>query len=129
MNTEFGFLRITTAVPRVTVADPVANADAILKMLKQNKSSDVVVFPELAVSAYCCGDLFHHKSLLDSVLQQIERIAAEAPVKGQVVMLGAPIVHGDALYNCVVVINDGKVVGVVPKQFLPPDGFHRVARA
>jgi len=119
MNTEFGFLRITTAVPRVTVADPVLNTDAILKMLRQHKSSDVVVFPELAVSSYCCGDLFHHKSLLDGVLQQIERIASEAPVKGQVVMVGAPISHGDALYNCVVVINDGKVVGVVPKQFLP----------
>jgi len=119
MNTEFGFVRITTAVPRVTVADPEANATEILELLNDHTDSDVVVFPELCVSAYSCGDLFHHQSLLGASARQIERIARDAPNPEQLVIVGAPLAHRGALFNCAVVINSAKVIGVVPKQFIP----------
>jgi len=119
MHTEFGYLRISAAVPRVAVADPVANTDEILRVLSGLPDSDLVVFPELSVSAYSCADLFLQQALLNSTLRQLERLAHEAPNKRQLILVGAPIALGSALYNCVVAINDGRILGVVPKQFLP----------
>lgn len=119
MNTTYGFVRVSTVVPRVTVADPVANTDEILRQLHEVADSDVVIFPELAITAYTCGDLFHQKRLLDETLVQLERLARDAPNPAQLIFVGAPLVQRGALYNCCVAINDGRIIGVVPKQFLP----------
>lgn len=119
MNGRYGFVRVSTVVPRVSVADPVANTDEILRLLHQVQDSDVVVLPELAISSYTCGDLFHQQRLLDECLQQIERLARSAPNPAQLILVGAPITVGSSLYNCCVAINDGRIIGVVPKQFLP----------
>ncbi|MBX2884922.1 MAG: NAD(+) synthase [Granulosicoccus sp.] len=119
MNTTYGFIRVSTVVPRVTVADPVANTDEILRQLHEVEDSDVVLFPELSITAYTCGDLFHQKRLLDETLTQIERLARDAPNQAQLILVGAPLVQRGALYNCCVAINGGRVIGVVPKQFLP----------
>jgi len=119
MNTTHGFVRVSTAVPRVTVADPVANTTEILRQLGELVDSDVVVFPELAISSYTCGDLFHQKRLLDETAEQLDRLAQDAPNPKQLILVGAPIRHQEGLYNCCVAINGGKIIGVVPKQFLP----------
>jgi len=119
MNSSYGFVRVSAVVPRVSVADPAANADEMLRQLHELSDSDVVVFPELALTAYTCGDLFHQKRLLDEALIQLERLAREAPNPAQLILLGAPIAHQGALYNCCIAVNDGRVIGVVPKQFLP----------
>lgn len=119
MNTTFGFIRVSTVVPRVTVADPAANTDEILRQLHEVADSDVVLFPELSITAYTCGDLFHQKRLQDETLLQLERLAREAPNPAQLILVGAPLVQRGALYNCCVAINDGRIIGVVPKQFLP----------
>ncbi|MBX2825203.1 MAG: NAD(+) synthase [Gammaproteobacteria bacterium] len=119
MNTTHGFVRVSTAVPRVAVADPVYNTSQILELLSDLADSDVVVFPELAVSAYTCGDLFHQKRLLDETAEQLERIAREAANPKQLILVGAPLRHQEGLYNCCVAINNRRIIGVVPKQFLP----------
>lgn len=114
-----GFVRVSAAVPKVSVGDPVANTTEMLSMLNDMTDADVVVFPELGVSAYSCGDLFHQSQLLSQTLAQIDRLAKEMPRAEQVIMVGAPIAVGNALYNCAVVINNHAIVGIVPKQFLP----------
>lgn len=119
MNSTFGFVRISTAVPRVSVADPVANTSEMLSVLDGLPDSDIVVFPELSISSYSCGQLFHHQALLNSVEEQLQRLAKEAPVKNQLVIVGAPLRSGSALYNCSVAINNGDIIGVTPKQFIP----------
>jgi len=119
MNSKFGFVRISTAVPRVTVADPVANTTEILSMLEGLPDSDIVVFPELCISSYTCGQLFHQQALLESTEAQLKRLANEAPNKNQLVIVGAPLRSASALYNCSVVINNGKILAATPKQFVP----------
>jgi len=79
MNTQFGFVRVSAAIPRVSVADPVANTTEILSVLDGLPDSDIVVFPELAISSYSCGQLFHQQALLDATETQLHRIANDAP--------------------------------------------------
>jgi len=119
MNTQFGFVRISTAVPKVSVANPVANTSEILSMLEGLPDSDVVLFPELCISAYSCGQLFHQQALLDATETQLQRLANDAPNKQQLIIVGAPLRCGPALYNCSVVINNGEIIGATPKQFIP----------
>lgn len=119
MHSRFGYVRVTCAVPRVSVGDPEANSNEILSILAKTRDADIVVFPELCVSGYSCADLFHQRQLLDSTLVQIEHIARCMPNPRQLVVLGAPVARHGALYNCAIVLNEGKVIGVAPKQFIP----------
>jgi len=119
MNRQFGLVRVSTAVPRVSVADPAANTTEILSMLDGLPDSDIVVFPELSISSYSCGQLFHQQALLDETEIQLRRLANDAPNKKQLIIVGAPLRSGTALYNCSVVINNGKIIGATPKQFVP----------
>jgi len=124
MNTEYGIVRVSSAVLRVAVADPQANTTEILRVLSgeinsEVTSSDIVVFPELCISGYSCGDLFHQQRLLHECLVQLDRLAKTAPNQQQLILVGIPLKCGNALYNCVAAINDGRIIGVVPKQFLP----------
>ena len=119
MNTQFGFVRVTTAVPKVVVGDPAANTREILTMLDGLPDSDIIVFPELCITSYSCGQLFHQTELLNATETQLCRLAAEAPKKKQLIIVGAPLRLGTALYNCSVLINDGKIIGITPKQFIP----------
>ena len=119
MNTQFGFVRISTAVPEVSVADPVANTTEILNVLEGLPDSDIVVFPELCISGYSCGQLFHQQALLDATEKQLQRLANDAPNKQQLIIVGAPLRCGAALYNCSVIINNGLIIGATPKQFVP----------
>ncbi len=119
MNRQFGLVRISAAVPKVTVADPAANTTEMLNILAGLPDSDIVVFPELCVSSYTCGQLFHQQALLDATEIQLHRLATDAPNKNQLIIVGAPLRCGTALYNCSVVINNGQIIGATPKQFVP----------
>ncbi len=119
MNSQYGFVRVSTAVPKVSVADPATNVTEMLSMLEGLPDSDVVVFPELAVSSYSCGQLFHQQALLDAVEEQLQRLASDTPHLHQLIIVGAPLRCGSALYNCSVVINNGQIIGATPKQFVP----------
>ena len=110
---------VAAAAPEVSVADPAANVDAILRVLDPLGDADAVVLPELAVTGYTCEDLFTQAALLDAAVEQVLRLAEEAPHASQLVAVGLPLAVGNHLYNAAALINGGRVIGVVPKQHLP----------
>lgn len=115
------FFRVAAAVPKVTVADPAANADSIIDLIRQldAKGTDLAVFPELCVTAYTCGDLFHSSLLLDAADAALKRIAEATAGLHTVAVVGAPIRHNNALYNCGVAVGNGRILMIVPKTYLP----------
>jgi NAD+ synthase (glutamine-hydrolysing) len=116
---QYGFVRITCASPRTTVADPAANAAEIIHLLTQAADSDVVVFPELCVTSYTCADLFGQSVLLQAGIQAVRQIARATAGRSQLVVVGAPIPVGNSVFNCAAVLCDGAIRGIVPKQHLP----------
>jgi NAD+ synthase (glutamine-hydrolysing) len=116
---HYGFVRITCASLRTAVANPEANAAEIIRVLKQVPGSDFVLFPELSVTGYTCGDLFSQSSLLDAGVRSTRRIAEATAGRRQLVVVGAPVPVSNSLFNCAVVISAGAILGVVPKQFIP----------
>lgn len=116
-----GFVRVAAATPVVHVADPAANADEHERLIRQagEKGVDLLVFPELSLSAYAIDDLHMQAALLEEVERQIARLAEVADEAGVAAVIGAPVRNGDALFNCAVVLGGGEVLGVVPKTYLP----------
>ncbi len=118
---EHGYIRVAAAIPSVRVADCKFNVDAIIGLMRKaaERKARIVVFPELCVTAYTCGDLFLQPELLraaDRELRRIVEYSAEAPVTA---IVGLPVAAGNAIYNCAAVVSQGEIVGVVPKSFIP----------
>ncbi len=116
-----GFVRVAAATPVVHIADPAANAEEHERLIRQagEQGVDLLVFPELSLSAYAIDDLHMQAALLEEVERQIARLAQVADEAGVIAVIGAPIRNGDALFNCAVVLGGGEVLGVVPKTYLP----------
>lgn len=116
-----GFLRVMAASPSVSVADICANIDNILAVIGDSlrSSVDLLVLPELCVTGYTCGDLFHNFKLLDEVEDALCRIASATIGSAVTAIVGAPILFEGQLYNCGVAINNGEVVAAIPKTYLP----------
>jgi NAD+ synthase (glutamine-hydrolysing) len=119
MNERFGLVRVTCARTRTIVADPNANGDAIIQVLEHVADSDVVLFPELCLTGYTCADLFGQAALLETAAQAARRVASATAGRAQLVVVGLPVPAGNSLYNCALVIADGEILGIVPKQFIP----------
>jgi NAD+ synthase (glutamine-hydrolysing) len=115
---QFGFARIAVCSPRVAVANPQKNADHIISMLAEVISAEVVVFPELCITGYTCGDLFRQSKLLLAAEKAVADIARHAPAD-QLIFVGAPIAVGNELFNCAIAICQGRVQGIVPKINIP----------
>ncbi len=115
------FVRIAACVPRLAVADPGFNAAETLALLKggDERSVGLMVFPELGLSAYAIDDLLLQDALLDAVQAELKGLVEASRKLFPVFCVGAPLQHDGRLYNCAVVIHRGKVLGVVPKSFLP----------
>ena len=116
-----GFVRVVAATPVVHPADPKANADEHIRLIEQaaEQGVDLIVFPELSLSGYALDDLLMQDALLNEVERQIERVANANEGAAITVVAGAPIRHAERLYNCAVVMAEGRVIGVVPKTYLP----------
>jgi NAD+ synthase (glutamine-hydrolysing) len=116
-----GFARVAACVTVSTVADPAANAAAILAAARacHDKSVAIAVFPELCLSGYAIEDLVVQEALLDSVESELVAIAEASAELMPVLVIGAPLRFGARLYNCAVVIHRGTILGVVPKSYLP----------
>jgi len=116
-----GFVRIAAAVPTIAVADPAANAETTLDLVRKaaEDGAALVVFPELGISAYAIDDLFLQTALLDSVEAALARIARESRDLTPVIVVGAPLRSRGRLFNCAVAIHGGEILGAVPKTFLP----------
>jgi NAD+ synthase (glutamine-hydrolysing) len=115
------FIRVGAAAPRVTVGDPAANAEAILSLAEEadDAKAALVVFPELCLSAYAIDDLLHQEALLNAVEHQLTTLAEASKALFPVLLIGAPLRHGGRLYNTAVAVHRGRILGVVPKAFLP----------
>lgn len=116
-----GMLRVAACTPSVHIADPAANARAILEIARKGEAegADLLVFPELCVSAYAIDDLFLQDALLDAVEAALLEIATASRELSGVLVVGAPVRRNGMLYNCAIVIASGRILGVIPKSFLP----------
>jgi NAD+ synthase (glutamine-hydrolysing) len=116
-----GFVRVAAATPLVATADPAANAAATIALAEQGDRDgvDLIVFPELGLSSYAIDDLHLQDALLDAVERAIGSVAAATTSLSPVLLVGAPLRRNGRLYNCAVAIARGRVLGVVPKLFLP----------
>jgi NAD+ synthase (glutamine-hydrolysing) len=116
-----GFARVAACTMPVTIADPAANARAILEQARglHEDGVAVAVFPELSLTGYSVEDLFLQDRLLEGVEAAIADLAAGTADLRPVLVVGAPLVHGTRVVNCAVVVHGGRVLGVAPKSYLP----------
>ncbi len=116
-----GFLRAAAASIPVAVADPRRNAAACCARIDQahRASAALLVLPELCVTGYTCGDLFLSALLLDAAEEALLNICAHTQNCDPVVVLGVPLRAGGKLYNCAAVLHRGRILGIVPKTWLP----------
>ena len=121
---EFGFLRLCAATPSCRVANVPYNASAILAQYHEaaKAGSALVVFPELCLTGYTAGDLFLQSTLQRGALAGLSSILEGSRELDTVAVVGLPLVKNGTLYNCAVVIQRGRVLGVVPKQNIPNYG-------
>lgn len=115
----YDFIRVGAACPKILPGDVDFNFGNIAEMARTaaEKQCDIVVFPEFSLTGYTCGDLFFQKCLLEGVKGALKKLAEER-LPG-ITVVGAPIPVNGQLYNAAVVITGGKIVGIVPKTFLP----------
>lgn len=116
---DWGFVRVTAASHPTHVANPAANADSAIEALQAYQSSSVVVFGELSLSGYTCGDLFAQEALLNGCIEALARVANATRSSDQIVAVGLPLTVADRLYNTAALIHRGRIVALVPKQYLP----------
>ncbi|NYG06874.1 NAD+ synthase (glutamine-hydrolyzing) [Phycicoccus badiiscoriae] len=116
-----GFARVAACTLPVSAGDPARNAGAVIEQVRLHHADGVAValFPELSLSGYAIDDLLLQDVLLDEVDRAVVTVAAATRTLLPVVVVGAPLRHGNRLFNCAVVIHRGEVLGVVPKSTLP----------
>ena len=119
-----GFLKVCAASPRVTVGGVQQNSENALREIQvaAEKNVKVLVFPELYLSGYTCGDLFLQKALTDACLQALETLCEKTAKFDMVICIGLPLRVNTRLYNCAAVLYKGKVLGFVPKTYIPNYG-------
>lgn len=118
---EFGFIKVAAATPKIKVADPQYNITQIEKLISaaNAKGAVVLVFPELCITGYTCGDLFGQKLLLDKSLDCLGQLLKNTKDTRLTALVGLPVIIADRLYNCAAVIQQGRILGLVPKMYLP----------
>ncbi len=116
---DWGFVRVTAVCQPTQVADPFANTKAAIALLKQHSQSNIVLFGELSLTGYSCGDLFSQDLLIESALTALKLLAEATVDSDQLVIVGLPIRVADKLYNAAAVVEQGEVLAIVPKQYLP----------
>ncbi len=116
---RFGFVRVTAASIRTTIANPTANVLEVIRVLEQLPDSDIVLFPELCLTGYTCADLFGQSALIEGALRALDQLAQATTSRPQLVVVGLPVPLGNCLYNAAAAISRGKILGAVPKQNLP----------
>lgn len=118
------FARVAVASPRCRIADPAFNVAQTLQLAREAAGQGAVLaaFPELGLSAYTCDDLFHQRALLDGCLDGLASIVEASASLPLALVVGLPLRVNHQLFNCAAVVANGRVLGVVPKSFLPNYG-------
>ena len=117
----FGYYRLASAVPQLRVADVDYNVDQLMDGFRKaaEQKAAAVVFPELSITGYSCGDLFFQPRLREAALDGLRRFAEATEGSGTIAVAGLPFLHEDALYNTAAVIQSGRVLALIPKTVLP----------
>ncbi len=113
-----GFYRIAAAAPRLHLGDPAANAKELVRLAKDAAKNGVaaIVFPELCLTGYTCGDMFFRDELLAAANEAAENFAAKTANLPLVSIVGLPVAEGPAIYNAAAVVHGGKIAGIVRKR-------------
>ena len=116
-----GFARVAAVTLPVHLADPAANAAAVIEQARacHDDHVAVAVFPELCLTGYSVDDLFLQDTLLEGVQEAVAEIVAASADLMTALVIGAPVVQGNRVYNCAIVVHRGSVLGVAPKSYLP----------
>lgn len=118
---ELGFIRVGAIVNKLFLANPLKNAEEIIKEIKKAKKLGVsiVTTPELSLTGYTCGDLFLQDKLLSDSEKALKKVLEETKNIDIISILGIPIKHNNQLFNCAIVISKGKILGIIPKTYIP----------
>jgi len=118
---KHGFIKIASAIPLVKIADPEWNIQQIESMAAQaeGKNAEIICFPELSITGYTCADLFLQQQLQEATENALFHLLDVTRSLNIIIIAGLPLSCGSALYNTAVVIQRGKILGIVPKSFIP----------
>jgi NAD+ synthase (glutamine-hydrolysing) len=118
---EYGYIKVASAVPLVSVANCNENVKNIENLIAQAEGQgvEIIVFPELCLTGYTCQDLFRQHVLLDAAEVAVMKLLEFTNQLDIIAIVGAPVPVGDLLLNCAIVIQKGHVLGIVPKTYLP----------
>ena len=116
-----GFIKVAALTPKVTVADTQANRKEICRLMDEAeaKGAKILVFPELCITGYTCGDLFYQQVLLREAKKELLAIAKYTQCKDYLAFVGLPLEYNGKLYNVAAAVTQGKVLGLVPKTHIP----------
>lgn len=118
---KHGYVKVAALSPKIRVADPKYNVRVMLQQIREaaDEGASVMVFPELCITGYSCGDLFLQELLLEEAKNQLFLLAEQTAQVDAVIFAGLPLVYQDKLYNTAAALHRGKILGIVPKTFLP----------
>ena len=116
-----GLIRAAVGIPEVRVADPAFNAERTVELMEEaaHEKAVLALFPELGLSAYSCDDLFHQRALLDGALEALRLVLKSSEALNLIAVVGLPLKIDHLLFNCAAIVQRGKILGIVPKTFLP----------
>jgi NAD+ synthase (glutamine-hydrolysing) len=116
-----GFVRLAVATPLVRLGDPAYNVDATVELMQRAARDKVLlaVFPELGLSAYSCDDLFHQQALIEAAEAGLATLLQRTRALPLAALVGLPVAREGRLFNCAALLVRGKLIGVVPKTYLP----------
>lgn len=118
---KHGFVRVAAAIPSVRVADCTYNTERIVSMMKDadDKGASIIVFPELSITGYTCGDLFQQSLLIDKANASLGILLEQTAGLDIIAIIGIPVATRGTLLNAAAVVQKGKILGVIPKTHLP----------
>ncbi len=118
---NFGYIRVGAAVPKVKVGDVDFNTEQIIRTAKEaeQKGVEVLVFPELSITSYTAGDLFHQQLLINKALDGLGKIVKETQKLNIIILVGLPLACDNKIFNVAAIIKKGKILGFVPKTYIP----------
>lgn len=118
---DYGYIRTAVAVPELQVGNPIYNINEITKLIKNadEQKVKILVFPELSITGYTAADLFHQRHLLKEAENALKKLVDDVAEINMLVAVGMPLECDNQLFNTAVVFKQGKILGVVPKTFIP----------
>ena len=121
MTKDYGFIKVGAAVPKLKVADTLYNLDETKKLIMEAQKNNIsmLVFPELSITSYTCGDLFGQDILIKAAEAAVDNLCQFSRDKNILLFVGAPVELEQYLFNCAIAILNGRIIGIVPKTFIP----------